>query len=59
MNEVCNACAIEIMGCACDGSLDDGCFLCTPRSHDRPPCPPSCKNFTSKGPSKPELDTLI
>lgn len=35
----CNACSIEQIGCACDGSMDDGCFHCTPKDHARPPCP--------------------
>ncbi len=35
----CNACRIEQHGCPCDGALDDGCFLCTPERHKRPPCP--------------------
>lgn len=35
----CNACEIERIGCPCDGALDDGCFLCTPDRHARPPCP--------------------
>lgn len=34
----CNACDIESMGCACDGSMDDGCFLCNPERHERPEC---------------------
>jgi len=38
---VCNACDIERSGsCACDGAMDDGCFLCSPDIHARPPCPP-------------------
>lgn len=36
----CDACEIERVGCPCDGALDDGCFLCTPDRHQRPPCPP-------------------
>jgi histidinol dehydrogenase len=36
----CDACRIESIGCPCDGSFDDGCFLCTPQAHSRPPCPP-------------------
>lgn len=36
----CNACWTEIHGCPCDGSMDDGCFNCTPREHKRPECPP-------------------
>lgn len=35
----CNACEIERIGCGCDGSLDDGCFLCEPERHQRPTCP--------------------
>ena len=35
----CDSCGIEKIGCACDGSMDDGCFLCTPDRHVRPPCP--------------------
>ena len=36
----CNACRIEAIGCACDGALDgEGCFLCEPEKHARPPCP--------------------
>ena len=41
-NERCEACEIERIGCPCDGSLDDGCFLCTPEKHARPPCHPLC-----------------
>lgn len=36
----CNNCELERMGCPCDGSMDDGCFICTPDRHKRPPCPP-------------------
>lgn len=36
----CNACDIERGSCACDGSMDDGCFNCSPDIHVRPPCPP-------------------
>lgn len=36
----CNACDIERSGsCACDGSMDNGCFLCSPDLHLRPYCP--------------------
>jgi hypothetical protein len=42
---LCNACAIERMGCGCDGALDDGCFLCSPDVHQRPPCPTDCKSY--------------
>jgi dCMP deaminase len=36
----CNTCSIEKDGsCACDGACDDGCFLCSPENHTRPPCP--------------------
>lgn len=36
----CNACDIERTGaCACDGAMDDGCFLCSPDIHPRPACP--------------------
>lgn len=34
----CWACQVERIGCACDGAMDDGCFLCTPARHKRPPC---------------------
>lgn len=34
----CNTCSIERSGCGCDGAVDDGCFLCTPESHERPEC---------------------
>lgn len=44
---LCDACDIECTGCPCDGSLDDGCFLCTPEKHQRPPCPPTCPNYGS------------
>lgn len=36
--EECSPCSIEQNGCGCDGSLDDGCFLCTPSRHKRPEC---------------------
>src|ERR1700678_829317 len=39
--EQCEACAVERAGCHC-GALDDGCFLCTPENHPRPPCHPLC-----------------
>ena len=37
----CVFCEIERSGrCACDGAYDpDGCFLCNPTKHERPPCP--------------------
>lgn len=35
----CPACELERIGCGCDGALDEGCFLCTPNLHKRPPCP--------------------
>lgn len=35
----CDACEIERIGCACDGAVDDGCFLCAPERHERPECP--------------------
>lgn len=41
-NRLCSACVLEIIGCGCDGSLDDGCFLCTPEAHKRPACPADC-----------------
>lgn len=34
----CDPCTIERIGCGCDGSMDDGCFLCTPSQHARPAC---------------------
>lgn len=34
----CDACELERIGCGCDGALDDGCFLCRPGHHKRPPC---------------------
>jgi predicted phosphodiesterase len=37
--DVCDACELERIGCPCDGSFDDGCFLCTPSRHVRPTCP--------------------
>ena len=36
----CWACGVERIGCGCDGAMDDGCFLCTPSRHERPPCLP-------------------
>lgn len=36
----CWACRTERGSCACDGSMDDGCFNCTPSQHKRPECPP-------------------
>lgn len=36
----CWACRTERGSCACDGSMDDGCFNCTPSRHQRPECPP-------------------
>lgn len=35
----CRSCTIARIGCGCDGSFDDGCFLCSPERHVRPPCP--------------------
>jgi len=35
----CDSCQIERIGCGCDGAYDDGCFLCRPSLHERPPCP--------------------
>lgn len=35
----CLACSIELIGCACDGAYDNGCFNCNPDSYARPPCP--------------------
>jgi hypothetical protein len=40
----CNPCEIERLGCGCDGAEDDGCFLCTPSQHKRPPCEDGCLN---------------
>ena len=40
--ERCEACALEEAGCPCDGAADDGCFVCTPEKHPRPPCHPLC-----------------
>lgn len=37
----CDSCELERIGCGCDGALDDGCFLCHPEKHERPPCPGS------------------
>jgi len=37
----CIACETERIGCACDGAEDDGCFVCTPDNHIRPPCLPA------------------
>lgn len=45
MADLCTSCQIQRSGCGCDGSLDDGCFLCAPEKHKRPPCPESCPNF--------------
>lgn len=61
----CDACETERIGCACDGATDDGCFLCTPKRHVRPPCPapvrearsddcPHCKKSMWMGLSNPE-----
>lgn len=36
----CGPCGTEKIGCPCDGSMDDGCFHCSPDIHPRPPCPP-------------------
>lgn len=35
----CSPCNTERIGCGCDGSMDSGCFLCTPDAHKRPVCP--------------------
>lgn len=48
----CDSCYLERIGCGCDGAYDDGCFLCTPKKHDRPACPESCARF----PKKPTFD---
>jgi hypothetical protein len=43
---LCEACQIERSGsCGCDGSVDDGCFLCAPDKHKRPDCPSRCPGF--------------
>lgn len=34
----CWPCQVEAVGCACDGAEDDGCWLCAPDRHERPPC---------------------
>ncbi len=34
----CQTCRLERMGCACDGSFDAGCWLCTPGTFERPEC---------------------
>ena len=34
----CSQCRVEDSGCGCDGSFDDGCFLCTPDRHEILPC---------------------
>lgn len=36
----CWACRTARGSCACDGSMDDGCFNCSPDRHKRPECPP-------------------
>lgn len=43
----CPSCELEQMGCGCDGSMDDGCFNCTPDKHTRPACPPERLNGTA------------
>ncbi len=52
MADPCNACETERIGCPCDGSMDAGCFLCTPDKHKRPPCPSTCPNFDKVTTSK-------
>lgn len=34
----CSVCELERIGCGCDGADDDGCWICTPDRHQRPPC---------------------
>lgn len=54
--ENCWSCSTERDGCGCDGSMDDGCFLCTPSLHARPEC--SLSDNLRKilgGPKGPEL----
>lgn len=37
----CSDCGIaQNLGCACDGSMDQGCWSCTPAKFSRPDCPP-------------------
>ena len=38
LEDECSPCTLERIGCGCDGSMDDGCFICTPDRHERPVC---------------------
>lgn len=38
LREDCNPCKLEVIGCGCDGSMDEGCFICTPKKFPRPEC---------------------